>query len=1150
MANPSSWIPHVESFVDSSRPSNQQDASLDAVAALLKNDLLTIETLVTAHYVLSCVLLLAEVLKRIISKPLDSATIHSLMGFFTSRLADWQALRGALLGCLALLTRKTNVGRVLDSDSTILANSFLQTLQVQSLAFHDRKLCFEVLACLLDHYPDAFVALGDHLVYGICESIDEEKDPRCLMITFHIVESLVKVFPDPFGPVASFAGDLFEILGRYFPIYFTHPNKDDFDVTRDDLSRALMYAFSSTPFFEPFAIPLLLDKLSSSLPQAKLDSLKYLSNCTLHYGMERIGKHAKSIWSSLKDSICSFDPKQPLFSLNSNLPEDTASKENEITKEALKCLQSVMCQLDRSNDVSFVSLIVEDEELEMIFKSTTRDRSYKDIPIESKTKLHALGSILSVSAKVSNTCCNRVFQSFFPRLMDILGISLGSPSLDCNSNDNYGFIEKLKFGALYVCVELLDACRDLAVGTEESLFQSIIVQDSWFSFLQNFSGPLARAFVSTLITTGNLESGEADIYCGVKGLQILATFPGLLMPTSNTSYESILKILVSVITTCCDKRFLWKLALKALVEIGTFIEKFHESGKRISYINIVVEEILMLLSFDNYDMPLPLRMEAISSIGAAGPSFMLRVVQGLEEAISANFLEATVKGNLKSVEILICLQECYSSHVLPWFHKTGGAEEVALRFAVNIWDQMEKNLTFNIGIQGQVLLDSTMTAMRLAVGGCMQENQCLIVQKAFDLLISTTSFPLKESDPFSMSTKLEGLKFYQDLSSLSCRDEWLILLFASVLIALRPQTPLPEVRVILKFFMVLILLKGHIPVAQAVGSMINKWPVKINTMEVSSSCTLEEALEIIFEMGLHSVLDNGPLRKSNYMDLSRESVSNLCLIVGSSRLVQIHAIVGLAWIGKGLLMRGHDKVKEISLLLLKCLLLNGDMEMVTSMVDTVGNGKGQDTQPLLARSAADAFHVLLSDSKECLNKKFHATIRLLYKQHFFSTMMPIFLSSIKESDSSTTRAMLYRAFGHVICSAPLVAVVSEAKKLIPSLLDGLSMLSPDILNKDLTYSLLLVLSGIIMDENGKEAILEYAHGIIIHLIRLLSYPHMMLVRETAIQCLGAMSGLPYVRIYPMRAQVLKSVSKILDDKKRNVRLEASRCRQAWASLTS
>lgn len=63
---------------------------------------------------------------------------------------------------------------------------------------------------------------GDNLIYGICEAIDGERDPQCLMLSFRIVQILAGLFPGPSGPLADFAGDLFGILGCYFPIHFTH----------------------------------------------------------------------------------------------------------------------------------------------------------------------------------------------------------------------------------------------------------------------------------------------------------------------------------------------------------------------------------------------------------------------------------------------------------------------------------------------------------------------------------------------------------------------------------------------------------------------------------------------------------------------------------------------------------------------------------------------------------------------------------------------------------------------------------------------------------------------------------------------------------------------------------------------------------------
>lgn len=250
---PGEWVPHVEAFVDASRTLAQHSACVDALSALVNKDKLTLFDLVskmemylttTDHIVRSRgILLLGEILSRISFKWLDVNAIATLSDFFVSRLSDWQALRGALLGCLALLHRKQTVGSIVIADVKRLVESFLQNVQVQSLAAADRKLCFQILSCILDHYPEAVKTMGDELLYGICEAIDEEKDPECLKLSFHLVEVVMKLFPDPSGLAAQFASDVFEILSKYFPVYFTHGASDDLDATRDDLSRALMHAF-------------------------------------------------------------------------------------------------------------------------------------------------------------------------------------------------------------------------------------------------------------------------------------------------------------------------------------------------------------------------------------------------------------------------------------------------------------------------------------------------------------------------------------------------------------------------------------------------------------------------------------------------------------------------------------------------------------------------------------------------------------------------------------------------------------------------------------------------------------------------------------------------------------------------------------------
>ncbi|MCL7036269.1 hypothetical protein MKW94_016817 [Papaver nudicaule] len=1140
-----SWVPHIESFVDSTRPPAQQNASLDAIATLIKNDLVSIEALVkemamyltTTDNVLRTrgILLIAEVLKCLATKKLDHGIIHSLIGFFTDRLADWQALHGALVGCLVLLRRKGNVGVVIDSDAKALAQSFLQNIQVRALGKDDRKLCFEIYECLFERYPATVATLGDDLLYGICEAIDEEMDPHCLLITFHLVELLAQLFPDPSGPLAGFAEELFGILGRYFPIHFTHPD-DNFNIKRDDLARALMLAFSSTPLYEPFAIPMLLEKLSSSLPAAKVDSLRYLGSCIVKYGTDRMKKHSTTIWSSLKEAIFTSSPEEPIFSGLSELDGEKIH-ENEIAKEAKICLQKFIFQ----DDGSVLGLIFGDTEIDMILSSIISSKSYNNISKESKQQLYALGSILCTSVKVSSPCCDKVFQNFLPRLGDILGLSAENSSKGFTSDNFMGFSEELNFGALYLCVQLLIASRCLMIGSKECAPQPVSAEDTWCCLLKEYSGSLTSALHSILVTSTKGNTSKAYIHYGVKGLQTLATFPGCSSPISKLIFERILTILTSVISDSREDTFLWRLALNAIREVGIFIEQSHDPEKAKSYMAIVVERVVQLISVGESSMPLPLQLEAISVIGAAGQNFMLRVSEVLEEAISKNLFCGSIEGNLKSAEIVGPLLKCYSNKVLSWFHNSGDFEKVAFRFAFGIWNQVESNKSFNFGVQGKELLGEMMTAMKLAVADCSEETQGLIVQKAYGVLESSTSFPLKE--PVSEPNKV--LQSSESVYSLPSRDDLVISLFASVVIALRPKTPIANVREILKFFTIM-LLKGHVPSAQALGSIINKMGVFSN-MGVSNACTLEEAMDTIFNNGLQSALSSYSL-KDIPMDNGDEGHLDLCSDVDNSCIgLQANAIVGLTWIGKGLLMRGHQKLKQIVMVLLRCLLSTGSLPVKQELL----GGCEEDYMHLvLIRSAVDAFDVLLSDSHVCLNKRFHATIRLLYKQHFFSTMMPILLSSIKDSHSSATRSTLYRAFGHVISNTPVSAVVTDSKRVISALLDSLSLLSLDDRDKDLMYSLLLVLSGIIMDDNGQEAVIENASIIVNRLIGLISFRPMMLVRETAIQCLVAMSGLPHIKIYPMRMQVLQAITSALDDPKRAVRQEAARCRHAWVSLAS
>ncbi len=56
-----------------------------------------------------------------------------------------------------------------------------------------------------------------------------------------------------------------DVVACYFPITFRMPPENMHGLTRDDLANSLEDTLSCTPLFAPFILPLLLEKLSSSI---------------------------------------------------------------------------------------------------------------------------------------------------------------------------------------------------------------------------------------------------------------------------------------------------------------------------------------------------------------------------------------------------------------------------------------------------------------------------------------------------------------------------------------------------------------------------------------------------------------------------------------------------------------------------------------------------------------------------------------------------------------------------------------------------------------------------------------------------------------------------------------------------------------------
>ncbi|KAJ1553319.1 hypothetical protein HK096_008313, partial [Nowakowskiella sp. JEL0078] len=145
-------------------------------------------------------------------------------------------------------------------------------------------------------------SLGNDFVFGFIQSIDSEKDPRNLMICFRLV-TLITTYLD----FKKYSEDLFDTIFCYFPITFRPPPDDVYGITAEDLKKALRSVLASTPVFGIFAMPSILEKLSSTSRNAKESAMDLIAASAPVYGYLVISPHIETLWDILSEEVFEAD---------------------------------------------------------------------------------------------------------------------------------------------------------------------------------------------------------------------------------------------------------------------------------------------------------------------------------------------------------------------------------------------------------------------------------------------------------------------------------------------------------------------------------------------------------------------------------------------------------------------------------------------------------------------------------------------------------------------------------------------------------------------------------------------------------------------------------------------------------------------------
>uniref|UniRef100_A0A8C8FY82 MMS19 nucleotide excision repair protein n=1 Tax=Oncorhynchus tshawytscha TaxID=74940 RepID=A0A8C8FY82_ONCTS len=227
---------------------------------------------------------------------LTEREVEVLIVFYENRLKDHYVITPHVIQGLKALTKCS----VLPPGSAVsILKSLFQDIHVQSLMLAERSCVYNILIQLMESRESELKGLGADFVFGFVQSVDGERDPRNLLLAFHIARKIVHEGYD----LGKFTEELFEVTSCYFPIDFSPPANDPHGITQEELVLALRVVLTGTPRFAEFLLPLIIEKLDSDVQSAKLDSLQTLTACASVYEQKDLAQFLPGLWASLRREV-------------------------------------------------------------------------------------------------------------------------------------------------------------------------------------------------------------------------------------------------------------------------------------------------------------------------------------------------------------------------------------------------------------------------------------------------------------------------------------------------------------------------------------------------------------------------------------------------------------------------------------------------------------------------------------------------------------------------------------------------------------------------------------------------------------------------------------------------------------------------------
>ncbi|CAF3654754.1 unnamed protein product [Rotaria sordida] len=257
--------------------------------------------------------LVANVVEYLPNTFLEPNEIHHLVVFTSAKMSDHHVLIQSCVQLFRILAKQSAIN---DDDCITMIKSIFSDVYVQSFPQGSRYNVFVILLHFLLHRLDVVQQLGSDFVCNFIQSMDGERDPRNLVLCFQCLQYMTKYLD-----IEPYKEELFEIVACYFPMEYkpkvTNIGTEE-TVTQEQLVLALRNILTSTGKFAQYCIPMLIEKLESDIPSARLAAMDVFIHCIDEYDARDMSSYLVQLWNLFsKQALCAENQEIEICALQS-----------------------------------------------------------------------------------------------------------------------------------------------------------------------------------------------------------------------------------------------------------------------------------------------------------------------------------------------------------------------------------------------------------------------------------------------------------------------------------------------------------------------------------------------------------------------------------------------------------------------------------------------------------------------------------------------------------------------------------------------------------------------------------------------------------------------------------------------------------------